>query len=1037
MTNYNIISQNTESTVVTEYTPVIRKSDAFQSEAELENEFIRLLCEQGYERLTIHTEDELIDNLRIQIQKLNKFEFTDSEWDYFFKTFLANANEGIKEKTRTIHEDNIKATKLDSGATKNITLIDKKNIHNNSLQVLNQYEAEGKRKNRYDVTVLVNGLPLVHIELKKRGVAIREAFNQIDRYQRDSFWSGSGLFEYVQIFIISNGTHTKYYSNTTRFSHIENKNSRSKSKTSNSFEFTSYWADTKNKIIPDLVDFTRTFMSKHTLLNVITRYCVFTVDELLLVMRPYQIAATEKILNKIQISTNYKIFSTPEAGGYIWHTTGSGKTLTSFKTAQLATELEYIDKVLFVVDRKDLDYQTMKEYDKFKKGAANSNKSTAILKQQLEDSNVKIIITTIQKLDIFCKQNKGSSVFNQHMVIIFDECHRSQFGEFHANIASSFKKYHLFGFTGTPIFAENAGSITLSKGMKDKSGIVLKTTPQVFGECLHDYTIINAINDENVLPFKVDYIQTIKEKDINDKEVSDIDREKALKDPRRISEVVTYILDHFDQKTKRNADSYVHKIISNVEDVAIKQALEEKTNKRTRGFNSIFAVASIDFAKLYYSEFKRQLQESDKPLKVAMIYSYGANDEVGDFVEDENSDDTDGLDVSDRDFLDDAIKDYNLMFHTNYDTSSDRFQNYYKDVSMRMKNQQIDILIVVNMFLTGFDATTLNTLWVDKNLRYHGLLQAYSRTNRILNSIKTFGNIVCFRNLEKATDDALRLFSDKDAGGIILLRSYKDYFYGFDEKGRHFDGYQEIVDRLLKEYPIDKWQETVLGEKAEKTFIKLMGALLKLRNILTAFDEFEDIIPEITMQDYLSKYNDLYDKYRRRNDEDKEVINDDVVFEIELVKQIEVNIDYILALIAKRKKEGATNKEIVASLGSAMNSSFALRSKVKLIENFIETLGTEDVKKTWESYIKQQIVDDLENIIQSENLNPGKTYQFTHDSLENGRFDTSGTALNQILPPMSRFSKSRASVKERVIEKLREFFDRYWDLGINVKQEDV
>lgn len=1035
MTQYNIISQGNESTVVTEYTPVIRRSDAFQSEAELENEFIRLLCEQGYERLYIHTEDELISNLRTQIQKLNKFDFTDSEWDYFFRTFLANANEGIVEKTRTIQEDYIKPTKLDDGSTKNIRLIDKDNIHNNSLQVLNQYEAEGNRKNRYDVTVLVNGLPLVHIELKRRGVAIREAFNQIERYQRDSFWSGQGLFEYVQIFVISNGTHTKYYSNTTRFSHVQNRNGRSKSKTSNSFEFTSYWADSKNKVIPDLVDFTRTFMTKHTLLNIITKYCVFTVDDLLLVMRPYQIAATEKILNKIQISTNYKIFSTPAAGGYVWHTTGSGKTLTSFKTAQLATKLDYIDKVLFVVDRKDLDYQTMKEYDKFKKGAANSNKSTAILKAQIEDSETRIIITTIQKLDIYCKQNKGSEAFNKHIVLIFDECHRSQFGEFHANITSSFKKYHLFGFTGTPIFAENAGSITLSKGFVDKNGIVLKTTPQVFGECLHDYTIINAINDENVLPFKVDYIQTIKEKEIKDKDVSDIDRERALKDPRRISEVVSYILEHFDQKTKRNADTYVHSLISNVSDVAIKQALEEREKKRIRGFNSIFATASIEFAKLYYSEFRKQLKDSEKPLKVALIYSYGANDEVGDFVEDENSDDTDGLNVSDRDFLEDAIKDYNLMFHTNYDTSSDRFQNYYKDVSMRMKNQQIDILIVVNMFLTGFDATTLNTLWVDKNLKYHGLLQAFSRTNRILNSIKTFGNIVCFRNLEKATDEALALFSDKEAGGIILLRSYKDYFEGFDDNGRHFEGYLEIVDRLLKEFPLSTWQENVVGEKAEKTFIRLMGVLLKLRNILTAFDEFEDILTPITLQDYLSKYNDLYDKYRRKSDDEKEIINDDIVFEVELVKQIEVNIDYILALIAKKRKEGATNKQIVASLNSAMNSSFALRSKIKLIENFIETLGGEDVRASWETYIKQKIVDDLEEIIQSENLNAAETYQFTHDSLENGRFDTSGTAMNQILPPMSRFNKNRASVKERVIEKLREFFDRYWDLGINVNDK--
>jgi len=1033
MSTYNVISQNTESTVVTEYFPVAKKSEAYQSEAALEDAFIKLLENQGYERLYIHTEDELINNLRKQIEKLNRYTFTDSEWKYFFNTFLANANEGIEEKTRTIQEDSVKATKLDNGTTKNIKLIDKDNIHSNFLQVLNQYETEGSKKNRYDVTVLVNGLPLVHIELKKRGVAIREAFNQIERYQRDSFWSGHGLYEYVQIFIISNGTHTKYYSNSTRFNHVEGKKSKVKSRTSNSFEFTSYWADANNKIIPDLMDFTKTFMTKHTLLNVITKYCVFTVDKNLLVMRPYQIVATERIINRIAISTQYKQLSTLNAGGYIWHTTGSGKTLTSFKTAQIATGLDFIDKVLFVVDRKDLDYQTMKEYDKFKKGAANGNKSTTILKSQLEDSESRIIITTIQKLDIFCKKNKGSEAFNKHVVIIFDECHRSQFGEFHANIASSFKKYHLFGFTGTPIFAQNAGSITLSKGMVDKHGIVLKTTPQVFGDCLHTYTIINAINDENVLPFKVDYIQTIKEKDIADKDVTDIDRDKALKDERRISGIVSYILEHFDQKTKRNADSYVHTLIKNVEDVAIKQALEEKYKKRIKGFNSIFATSSIEFAKLYYTEFKKQLKDSDKPFKVALIYSYGANDEVDDFVEDENSDDTDGLSISDRDFLDDAIKDYNLMFHTNYDTSADKFQNYYKDVSLRMKNQEIDLLIVVNMFLTGFDATTLNTLWVDKNLKYHGLLQAFSRTNRILNSIKTFGNTVCFRNLENATDEALKLFSDKNAGGIILLRKYNDYFYGFDEDGRHFEGYKEIVERLLSEFPIEDWAEKVLGEKAEKTFIKLMGVLLKLRNILTSFDEFKDILSDITLQDYLSKYNDLYDKYRHRGDGDKEIINDDIVFEIELVKQIEVNIDYILALIAKKKKEGVTNKEIVASLNSAMNSSFALRSKVKLIERFVESLGTEDVQNSWQTYIEKKIVDDLEEIIQSENLKPKESYQFVHDSLENGRFDASGTAMNDILPSMSRFNKNRSIVKERVIDKLREFFDRYWDLSVNVE----
>ena len=757
MAFYNIVAQSSECTVVTEYKSQKVRSDAYQSEAELEKEFIKLLQEQGYDYLPIKTEKDLIINLRAKIEELNNFKFSDDEWERFFSEELANANAGIAEKTSKIQEQSRIAFKLDNGLSKNITLIDKDNVHNNKLQVINQYiNNDGLHDNRYDVTVLVNGFPLVHIELKRRGVPIREAFNQIDRYQRESFWASSGLFEYVQIFIISNGTNTKYYSNSTRFNHVkDNAQKFRKEKTSNSFEFTSFWADANNKIIPDLIDFTKTFLSKHTILNILTKYCVFTSEKLLLVMRPYQIVATERILNRIEISNNYKTYGTVKAGGYIWHTTGSGKTLTSFKTARLATKLPYIDKVLFVVDRKDLDYQTMKEYDKFEKGAANSNTSTAVLKKQLENPNSRIIITTIQKLDAFIKKYKEHEVYNKHVVIIFDECHRSQFGDMHIAIVRTFKKYHLFGFTGTPIFAVNSNA-----GIKH---VNLKTTEQAFGDKLHTYTIVDAINDKNVLPFRVDYIKTMdKEPDIDDKQVADIDRERAFLAPKRITKVVEYILDHFNQKTYRNEKSYEFNKLVNINDVAIakdKNAIEEKKQKlRLSGFNSIFCVSSVDAAKLYYNEFKRQMSENpSKKLNIATIFSYGANEEVDDsLLVEENSEDASNLDKSSRDFLEDAIHDYNDMFKTNYDTSSDKFQNYYKDVSLRMKNKDIDLLIVVNMFLTGFDATTLNTLWVDKNLKQHGLIQAYSRTNRILNSIKTFGNIVCFRNLQKRTDDAQR-----------------------------------------------------------------------------------------------------------------------------------------------------------------------------------------------------------------------------------------------------------------------------------------
>ena len=1016
MSTLNMVASMNESTVVSEYIPESRRSDSYQSEADLEKEFIHMLTEQGYEYLSIHTEAELIANLRGKIEQLNSYHFTDTEWERFFHKYIANANEGIVEKTRTIQEDAVKNMEREDGSTENITLLDKKNIHNNRLQVLNQYEAsqnEGaKFDNRYDVTILVNGFPLIHIELKRRGVAIREAFNQINRYQRDSFFTGSGLYEYVQIFVISNGTHTKYYSNTTRFAHIKEQGKRANrgKKTSNSFEFTSFWADANNKVISDLVDFTKTFLSKHTILNVLTKYCVFTSEKLLLVMRQYKIDATEKILNRIEIATNYKKLGTLEAGGYIWHTTGSGKTLTSFKTAQLASQLDFVYKVLFVVDRKDLDYQTMKEYDRFQKGAANSNTSTAVLKNQLEDDDAKIIITTIQKLDHFIRRYQGHEVFGRHIVLVFDECHRSQFGDMHTAITKNFKNYHIFGFTGTPIFADNAVS---------GKQVHLRTTPQAFGDKLHTYTIVDAINDENVLPFRVDYIKTIKDKEQGqDKQVSAIDTEKALLEPKRITKIVTYILEHFDQKTKRNRESFDFSKLMNVQEAAgsrtkNKNNVEEiKAPVRMRGFNSIFAVSSIDAAKLYYTEFKRQMKNlpQDAPagqphrLTVATIYSYGVNEaENDDFVEDENSENTDGLDKSSRDFLEMAIDDYNKIFKTNYDTSSDKFQNYYKDVSLRMKNREIDILIVVNMFLTGFDATTLNTLWVDKNLKYHGLLQAFSRTNRILNSVKTFGNIVCFRNLEEETNNAISLFGDKEAGSVVLLKNFESYYNGYDENGKHFDGYVELIDKLNTLFPLGA---PFGGEKAEKEFIMLYGASIRMKNILSAFDKFEgkEILSDRDFQDYQSEYIDLYQKYKSKSNEKKENINDDVVFEIELVKQVEINIDYILMLVKKYQQEGNQNKEIVVTIEKAVNSSMNLRSKMELIRNFLSRINAQtEVDGDWKKFVDEQRENDLVVIINEEKLKAEETHKFIENSFRDGVLKTTGTDIDAIMPAVSRF----------------------------------
>lgn len=1049
MNQYNVIAENPESTVVAEYASEYKKEVSHQSEAELEKAFIQLLEKQAYTFLPITAEKDLVDNLRVQLEYLNNFQFTDKEWKDFFNLKIANPNSGIEEKTTLIQEDYIQLLHCEDGSVKNIRLIDKQNIHNNQLQVINQYETEeGKRANRYDVTVLVNGLPLVHIELKKRGVSLQEAFNQINRYNRESFWAGSGLFEYVQLFVISNGTLTKYYSNTTRFSHIKEKEKESsskKKKTSNSYEFTSWWADANNKAILDLMDFGKTFFAKHSLLNILTKYSVFTSDKLLLAMRPYQIVATERVLEKINVSHHYKKHGSIDAGGYIWHTTGSGKTLTSFKTAQLASKLDFIDKVIFVVDRKDLDYQTMKEYDKFEKGAANSNTNTAVLKKQLDDPNAKIIITTIQKLSILIKKQKSHSLFGKPVVFIFDECHRSQFGDMHEAITKAFKKYYLFGFTGTPIFAKNSNS-----GGKAH----LKTTVQAFGcyrhgdvanckeekhqNAIHTYTIVDAIADKNVLPFRVDYIRTIKEKEnINDQKVRDIDREKVFMDSVRIHNNVEYILKHFNQKTSRNSKPYMMTALSNVFEVASakdRNKIEEVKEKiRLSGFNSIFAVASIDAAKLYYNEFKKQQKEIPElaRLKIATIFSFGQNDEEEDGVEDENSESTEGLNASDRDFLDQAILDYNVAFKTNYDTSPEKFQNYYKDVSLRMKNREIDMLIVVNMFLTGFDATTLNTLWVDKNLRMHGLLQAYSRTNRILNSIKTFGNIVCFRNLEKATNDSLALFGNKEAGGIVLLKTYEEYYHGYHDGKKEVTGYYALVHELLEKFPIG---QLILGEENKKAFIRLYGAILKLLNILRSFDEFagNEILSEREFQDYHSMYIELYNEFRNQGRGDSENVNDDIVFEMELIKQVEINIDYILMLIRKYKDSNLMDKEVMVSINKAIDSSVDLRNKKELIEKFVASLTpSSDIDDAWNQYVKEQKKAELEQIISEENLKPEETVNFINNSFKNGEIQAAGTAFASILPPVSRFSPTgdRTLKKETVLEKLKIYFDRFFDIS--------
>ena len=1049
-----IIVEQDNSTVVGRYDIPKRDGGSYQSEAKLEADFIKQLQSQGYEYAKqVKDEASLLANLRRQLELLNDVTLSDSEWKRLLP-MISNEQMGILEKTEMLQgKGYVLNLTMDNGLPKNIKLIDKTNVYNNRLQVINQFEEErGAHKNRYDVTILVNGLPMVHVELKKRGVSIKEAFNQINRYLRDSFWAGRAMFDFVQIFVISNGTETKYYSNTTRYSkEQESAGGQRKGKTDgNTFEFTSYWSDQENNLLLDLRDFTTTFFAKHTILNILAKYCVFNVDKQLLVMRPYQIAATEKILQRIRTAINNRWQGSIRAGGYIWHTTGSGKTLTSFKTAQLASKMEGVKKVLFVVDRKDLDYQTMKEYNNFEPNCANSNSSAQILRKQMKDDKSPIIITTIQKLSNLMKpsiydydEKLREILQKENIVLIFDECHRSQFGDMHKLITKKVKKYLMFGFTGTPIVAANASA-----------GSRYKTTAQLFGgepdekgrptKALHTYTIIHAIRDKNVLKFHVDYNRTMRMKnDVERKQVWGIDTEEALHAQKRIEIVTRYIIEHFSEKTKQAADAYSMSKLVNVEEVIKKgrKAEEEKQRVMTRGFNSIFAVDSVKAAILYYNEFKRQLAEPGAPnLRVATIYTFAANEEEVDewgFEGDENPEDVGTApDLQSRDALEAAIKDYNQMWepNTSYSTDGDSFQSYYKDISLRMKNKQIDLLIVVGMFLTGFDAKTLNTLWVDKNLKLHGLLQAYSRTNRILNAVKDCGNIVCFRDLEKATKKSLAIFGDENnASGIVFMKPFEDYYSkGYeDERGRWHEPYTELVRQLLENYPVEQ-MVNIIAEEEKKTFIRLMGDILRVRNVLNVFDDFSEdkkLIDDMRYQDYLGWYNNYYEEFRSNSHKgEQESISDDIEFEMELVKQVQVNIRYILQLVQQYHDSNCEDVEIIVRLRKEMDASPDMRDKRDLIEKFIAQMTPEgggDVGAKWEAYIEQEKKEQLDAIISEENLKPEETFGFMARAFADGYITETGTGIAKILPPSNPFLPESGEKKQTVIEKLKAYLMKF------------
>ncbi len=965
---------------------------AYQSERDLEMNMINNLVAQGYERLFVKSNEDLYNNLKIQIEKLNKITFSNSEWERFLLEYLDAPNDGMIEKTRKIQENYIYDFIFDDGSLKNIKIIDKKDIHNNFLQVTNQVNADGKVRNRYDVTILVNGLPLVHIELKKRGANLHEAFDQIHRYSKESFNSDGSLYKYVQIFVISNGTYTRYFANTT----ANNKNN---------YEFTCEWADAKNKVIKDLEDFTKTFFEKRVVLEVLTKYCVFDVNNTLLIMRPYQIAATERILWKIKSSYESKKAGKTEAGGYIWHTTGSGKTLTSFKTARLATDLEFIDKVFFVVDRKDLDYQTMKEYQKFQPDSVNGSKDTKELKRSIEKDDNRIVVTTIQKLNEFVKKNKNHSIYDNHCVFIFDECHRSQFGDAQKNIRKSFKKYYQFGFTGTPIFVENS--------------LTGDTTPEMFGAQLHSYVITDAIRDGKVLKFKVDYNNIspkfkTAEKEEDEKNLAKLEN-KMLLHPERITEITKHILEVFDTKTRRNEFCDINQ-------------------KRLNGFNAMFAVQSVDAAKLYYEEFNRQQQNllEEKRLRVATIFSFAANEEhpaIGEIVE-ENFD-ISAMNSTAKEFLNKVIDDYNERFKTNFSTNGSEFQNYYKDLSLRVKNKEVDLLIVVGMFLTGFDALTLNTLFVDKNLRYHGLIQAFSRTNRILNKVKAFGNIVCFRDLEKATMDAIKTFGDENNANIILENSYEDYINGFksEDTGKIIRGYTEICEEIMDKFP--EPTEIVL-EADKKEFVELFGELLKSENILKNFDEFENferIISERQRQDMKSVYVDIREEIlnsKRSERADREQIDfSDIEFQIDLLKTDEINLDYILALILEKSKENEDINIFKEEICRAIRSSLSARAKEDLVIDFInktvlsELNDRDDVLEKFYSFAKKEKKNKIKLVIEEEKLKDSAN-RFIEKSISKGYVEYIGDELDRIIPPTSRRKGARDKKKQEVLQKINE-----------------
>lgn len=1014
--------------VLDKYTNINDSSDSYQSEAELEKEFINDLSNQGYEyRKDITSTESMLDNVKVQLENLNKTSFSDEEWQRFCSEYLDNANESIIDKTRKVHDDYIYDFVFDDGHIENIYLFDKKNVIKNKVQVINQFEQKGTQSNRYDVTILVNGIPLVQIELKKRGVAISEAFNQVHRYSKESFNSENSLYKYLQMFVISNGTNTRYFANTTK-------------RDKNSFDFTMNWAKSDNSLIKDLKDFTATFFQKNTLLSILLKYSVFDTNNTLLIMRPYQIAATERILWKIKSSYETKKWSKTESGGYIWHTTGSGKTLTSFKTARLATELDFIDKVLFVVDRKDLDFQTMKEYQRFSPDSVNGSDNTAGLKRNLEKDDNKIVVTTIQKLNNLMKCEKDLDIYNKQVVFIFDEAHRSQFGEAQKNLKKKFKKFYQFGFTGTPIFPENAlGS---------------ETTASVFGKELHSYVITDAIRDEKVLKFKVDYNDVRPkfhkfEKEQDEKKLSAAENKKAFLHPERIKEITQYILNNFNKKTHRQQVG-------------------------AKGFNAMFAVSSVDAAKLYYESFKNLQKDLEKPIKVATIFSFAPNEEqnaIGD-IQDETFEPT-ALDSSSKEFLTSAINDYNKLFKTTFSVDGKSFQNYYRDLSKRVKNQKIDLIIVVGMFLTGFDAPTLNTLFVDKNLRYHGLIQAYSRTNRIYDATKSFGNIITFRDLEQPTIDAIKLFGDSNTKHVVLEKSYKEYMEGFKDiiTGQARRGYIELINELQNKYPNPQNIET---ESDKKAFAKLFGEYLKVENILQNFDEFTSlkamqnidlnnekdtqefkekyylddeqiesmknitVLSDRIVQDYKSTYNDICEwrRHQRTNEQVESDIDwNDVVFEIDLLKSQEINLDYILELIFEANKKQKNKENLIEEVRRLIRSSIGNRAKESLIIEYINNTDLDTIEdkasiiQSFFTYAQQKQSEEIKSLIQEEKLNVDAAKRYIMTSLRKEYASENGTELNEILPKMSPLNPAYLTKKQSVFQKISEFVNKFKGIG--------